>query len=234
MAKILLIEDEESLNHVVAMNLEMEGFEVTSVFDGNEALKYQDHLKDFQLVILDVMLPHVSGWDLCQAFKAKSETPILFVSAKGTSHDKIKGLKMGADDYLAKPFDLEELLLRVRILLQRTNPKATKSSELRIGDKVINKNTFEVENTQGEFIANLSKREMELLALFQEREGEVVARDFILDELWGKDAFPTTRTIDNYILTFRKIFEDDPKEPKYFHSIRGVGYKFTNLLKDNE
>ena len=141
---------------------------------------------------------------------------------------------MGADDYLAKPFDLEELLLRVRILLQRTNPKATKSSELRIGDKVINKNTFEVENTQGEFIANLSKREMELLTLFQEREGEVVARDFILDELWGKDAFPTTRTIDNYILTFRKIFEDDPKEPKYFHSIRGVGYKFTNLLKDNE
>jgi two-component system alkaline phosphatase synthesis response regulator PhoP len=233
MAKILLIEDEESLNHVVAMNLEMEGFEVTPVFDGREALQYQDQLKDYQLIILDVMLPHVSGWDLCQTFKSKSETPILFVSAKGTSSDKIKGLKMGADDYLAKPFDLEELLLRVRILLQRTNPKATKTSEIVIGDKVVNKNTFEVEDNQGTFIANLSKREMELLALFQAHEGEVVARDFILDELWGKDAFPTSRTIDNYILTFRKIFEQDPKEPKYFHSIRGVGYKFTNS-KEND
>jgi two-component system alkaline phosphatase synthesis response regulator PhoP len=226
MASILLIEDEESLNSIVTMNLEMEGHSVESCFDGEKAMQYLPRLDEFDLVILDVMLPHVSGWDICTQFKAASETPILFVSARGTSSDKVKGLKLGADDYLAKPFDLEELLLRVRILTQRTGAMKNTSS-ITIGEFLINLNTFEVLKNE-DYVLTLSKREIEILKLFNNRKGEVVSRDTILDEVWGKDQFPTSRTIDNYILNFRKLFEVDPKEPKHFFSIRGVGYKFIN------
>jgi two-component system, OmpR family, alkaline phosphatase synthesis response regulator PhoP len=224
--RILLIEDEETLNEVVAMNLQLEGYEVQQIYKGSEALQYLNSLDDYNLIILDVMLPDVSGWDLCERFKEKSSTPILFVSAKGTSSDKIKGLKLGADDYLAKPFDLEELLLRVQVLSNRKPTKSSKPNTLLIGDKEVNLTTYEVLHGS-KIITTLSKREVELIELFFNHEGEVVSRGFILDEVWGIDKFPTTRTIDNYILNFRKIFEHDPKQPKYFHSIRGVGYKFT-------
>lgn len=227
--KILLIEDEESLSNVVALNLRFEGFEVKIISNGREAMSYKDKVDDFDLVILDVMLPEVSGWDICTAYKSISNTPILFVSAKGSSSDKIKGLKLGADDYLAKPFDLEELLLRVQVLILRHSEKRSPSTNnklLNIGGAEVNTITYEVYE-EGKFVEELSKREVELLLLFDDHQGEVVSRDFILDKLWGKDSFPTTRTIDNYILTFRKLFEEDPKNPKYFHSIRGVGYKFT-------
>jgi two-component system, OmpR family, alkaline phosphatase synthesis response regulator PhoP len=224
--KILLIEDEETLNEVVAMNLQLEGYEVEQVYRGGEALQYLNKLDDYNLIILDVMLPDISGWDLCEKFKEKSETPILFVSAKGTSSDKIKGLKLGADDYLAKPFDLEELLLRVQVLSNRKTNKSGKNNTLLIGDKSINISTYEVLHGS-KLLATLSKREVELIELFFNHEGEVVSRDYILDQVWGVDKFPTSRTIDNYILNFRKLFEPDPRHPKYFHSIRGVGYKFT-------
>lgn len=227
--KILLVEDEDSLSNVVALNLRLEGFEVKIISNGREAVSYKDKIDDFDLVILDVMLPEVSGWDICTAYKSISDTPILFVSAKGSSSDKIKGLKLGADDYLAKPFDLEELLLRVQVLILRHSEKGTPSTHnklLNIGGIEVNTITYEVYK-DGEFLEELSKREVELLKLFDNHEGEVVSRDFILDQLWGKESFPTTRTIDNYILSFRKIFEEDPKNPKHFHSIRGVGYKFT-------
>ena len=226
--KILLVEDEESLSQVVALNLELEGFEVNTVTNGREALQQKDNVHYYDLVILDVMLPEVSGWDICTAYKNVASTPILFISAKGSSSDRIKGLKLGADDYLAKPFDLEELLLRVKVLILRnTGDKKTQKNKLEIGDYLVNTKTYEVFK-QEQRITELSKREIELLQLFQEHEGEVVSRDFILDQLWGTDSFPTTRTIDNYILSFRKLFEENAKEPKFFHSIRGVGYKFTN------
>jgi two-component system alkaline phosphatase synthesis response regulator PhoP len=225
---ILLIEDEESLSRVVALNLELEGFDVKTVTNGREALNAKKEVDDFDLVILDVMLPEVSGWDICTAFKEVSNTPILFISAKGSSSDRIKGLKLGADDYLAKPFDLEELLLRVKVLIIRTNKDSKSFQEkLEIGSFTVNTRTYEVFEGE-ELITELTKREIELLLLFTEREGEVVSRDFILDQLWGTDSFPTSRTIDNYILSFRKLFEQNVKEPKYFNSVRGVGYKFTN------
>lgn len=226
MNKILLIEDEETLNEVVAMNLQLEGYSVEQVFKGSTALQYLQKLEDFDLIILDVMLPDVSGWELCEKFKEKSKTPILFISAKGTSSDKIKGLKLGADDYLAKPFDLEELLLRVQILSNRKGAFGKKNTTLLIGDKEVNLATYEISHGKT-VLAALSKREVDLLELFYDHEGEVLARDYILDNVWGVDKYPTTRTIDNYILQFRKLFEHDPREPKYFHSIRGVGYKFT-------
>ena len=226
MNKILLIEDEETLNEVVTMNLQLEGYSVEQVFTGSSALQYLQKLDAFDLVILDVMLPDVSGWEICERFKEKSTTPILFISAKGTSSDKIKGLKLGADDYLAKPFDLEELLLRVQVLSNRKGGLGKKNTTLLIGDKEVNLTTFEI--THGKtLLATLSKREVDLLELFYDHEGEVLARDFILDAVWGVDKYPTTRTIDNYILQFRKLFEHDPRDPVYFHSIRGVGYKFT-------
>lgn len=225
--KILLIEDEENLSNVIALNLKLEGFDVNCIENGREAIEHLHHVCDYDLVILDVMLPEVSGWDICVKYKSVSNTPILFISAKGTSSDKIKGLRLGADDYLAKPFDLEELLLRVQVLILRNNDKKSEENSLIIGAYNINLLTYEV--TKGEtLVTELSKREIELLHLFNNHEGEVVSRDFILDQLWGKDSYPTTRTIDNYILSFRKIFEDEVKNPTFFHSIRGVGYKFTN------
>lgn len=227
--KILLVEDEESLSKVVALNLRLEGFEVITISNGREAISFKSKVDDFDLVILDVMLPEVSGWDICTAYKSISNTPILFISAKGSSSDKIKGLKLGADDYLAKPFDLEELLLRVQVLILRHSDKKSPSTQnklLNVGGIEVNTITYEVYKA-GSFVEELSKREVELLKLFDHHEGEVVSRDFILDQLWGKESFPTTRTIDNYILSFRKLFEEDPKNPKHFHSIRGVGYKFT-------
>ena len=132
---------------------------------------------------------------------------------------------MGANDYLAKPFDLEELILRIQNLVMNKPDLSSKS--IKIGEVRVNFSSFEASDEQSKTIHVFSKREIELLELFYENEGKVVSRDDILDKLWGKDNFPTSRTIDNYILTFRKIFEQNPKEPTYFHSIRGVGYRFT-------
>lgn len=225
--KILLIEDEQSLSNVVELNLKLEGFHVVCISNGRTAIEHAHKIGEYDLVILDVMLPEVSGWDICSMFKSVANTPILFVSAKGTSSDKIKGLRLGADDFLAKPFDLEELLLRVQVLILRHQGKKPKDQHLEIGEFNVNLLTFEVKKEEN-LITELSKREIELLHLFVEHEGEVLSRDFILDQLWGKDTYPTTRTIDNYILSFRKLFEADAKNPLLFHSIRGVGYKFTN------
>jgi two-component system alkaline phosphatase synthesis response regulator PhoP len=179
----------------------------------------------FDLIILDVMLPEYSGFDLCKDIRALSDTPILFLSAKGIATDRIHGLKLGANDYLAKPFDLEELILRIHNLVAKKTEH--KINNLQIGEVKVNFSSYEAVNTNGEIIHVFSKREIELLELFYEFEGKVISRDIILDKLWGKDNFPTSRTIDNYILTFRKIFEKKPKEPNFFHSVRGVGYRFT-------
>ncbi|PWH84640.1 response regulator transcription factor [Brumimicrobium oceani] len=223
--KILLIEDEQSLSNVVELNLKLEGFQVVCISNGRTAIDHAPKVGEYDLVILDVMLPEVSGWDICAMFKSVADTPILFVSAKGTSSDKIKGLRLGADDFLAKPFDLEELLLRVQVLILRHQGKKPIEQHLEIGDFNVNLLTFEVKKGD-ELITELTKREIELLHLFVDHEGEVLSRDFILDQLWGTDTYPTTRTIDNYILSFRKLFELDAKNPEFFHSVRGVGYKF--------
>lgn len=223
--KILLIEDEQNLQDIIRLNLEMEGYTVLSVSDGKEALDWSGKLHEIDLVILDVMLPHLSGFDICRSFRQHSSVPIIFLSAKGTTTDRIAGLKLGANDYLPKPFDLEELLLRVSVLIGKQSLDSLKES-LEIGSKQVDFKTYNVQE-KGIVIASLSKREIDILKLFNLYQGEVVSRNKILDEVWGVEQYPTSRTIDNYILNFRKIFESDPKNPAYFHSIRGVGYKFT-------
>ena len=223
--RILLVEDEEQIRKLIKMNLELEGFEVVSADNGKKALDIIDG-QYFDLIILDIMLPEVNGLQICQKIRLNnSKVCIIIVSAKDTSQDRIMGLKYGADDYLTKPFNVEELLLRVNNLLKRNSDEQINSLEYyEFGDNKINFVTYEAEGTQGTF--RLTQKEVLLLKMLIERKNEVVSRKEILQNVWGYDVFPSTRTIDNFILNFRKYFEKEPRKPKFFHSVRGVGYKF--------
>jgi two-component system alkaline phosphatase synthesis response regulator PhoP len=225
MPQIALVEDETSLNELIKLNLELEGNSVLSFFNGQEALSNLQKLQKADLVILDIMLPQVSGLELCEKIRLASDVPILFLSAKGTTADRIAGLKKGGTDYLVKPFDLEELLLKVSILL-RSLKVGNQINMLEINSKTVDFDTFEVRNINQELVSVLTKKEVELLRLFALKVGQVVSRDEILDTVWGQDQFPSSRTVDNFIVGFRKLFETDQKNPQYFHSVRGVGYKF--------
>ncbi len=226
---ILLVEDEDHLLKIIQLNLELEGYIVTTAVTGIEALK-EFRKNNFDLILLDVMLPEMNGFDVLEEIrKENKQLPVLFLTAKGSGEDRIQGLKLGADDYLTKPFNLEELLLRVQILLKRSsnvkNPAAAPDT-FTFGNNSINFITYEIKDMNGDTV-QISKREIALLKLLIERKGEVISREDILDRVWGTDVYPSSRTIDNYILAFRKYFEQNQKEPQHFHSIRGVGYKFT-------
>ncbi|MCO4292482.1 response regulator transcription factor [Solitalea sp. MAHUQ-68] len=229
-SRILLVEDEEHLLEAIKLNLELEGYHVTTAMDGKKALRLIKEER-FNLVLLDVMLPEIDGFQVAETIRLQNyDVPILFLTAKNTSEDRVMGLKKGADDYLTKPFNLEELILRVGILVKRSlrNTEEGKSlNTYKIGDKEINFTSFELTTDDG-ITTMLTKKEVMLLKLLIERKGEVVSREQILETVWNYDVFPSTRTIDNFILSFRKYFEPNPKEPRYFHSIRGVGYKFTD------
>ena len=227
---ILLVEDEENLQDALRLNFEMEGYEVTSAYDGEEALK-AIHNEYFDLIILDIMLPEIDGITVCENIRlSNSDIPILMLSAKNQSSDRVLGLKKGADDYLTKPFSLEELLIRVRILInksQKISAKEPVSAQYNFGKNLINFKSLECTTKAGEQVA-LTKKEAMLLKLLIENKNEVVTREKILQSVWGYNVYPTTRTVDNFILNFRKYFEEDSRNPKYFHSVRGIGYKFTN------
>jgi two-component system alkaline phosphatase synthesis response regulator PhoP len=226
---ILLVEDEENLHEALKLNLELEGYEVTSAFDGAEALNTVQS-EYFDLIILDVMLPEVDGISVTETIRlTNTEVPILILSAKNTSADRVLGLKKGADDYLTKPFNLEELLLRVNKLINKNKKlqdKTTLGDTYSFGGNTIDFKAQEATKSDGEKI-ELSKKETMLLKLLIENKNEVVPREKILQSVWGYNVYPTTRTIDNFILNFRKYFEDDSRNPKYFHSVRGVGYKYS-------
>lgn len=227
--RILLVEDEQSLADTIRLNLELEGYKVSTANDGKKALKAFKQER-FNLIILDVMLPEMDGFTVCEAIRLdNSEVPILMLTAKNASADRVNGLKMGADDYLTKPFNLEELLLRINNLLKRSlrngETKHTSGNQYQLSDYNINFGEMTIEQTDGKKI-NLTKKENALLKLLIDRKNEVVSREHILETVWGYDIYPSTRTIDNFIVTFRKYFEPDPGNPKYFHSVRGVGYRF--------
>lgn len=226
---ILLAEDEENLHEALKLNLELEGYEVTSAYTGSTTLqKVQQEY--FDLLILDVMLPDIDGVSITETIRVQNnDVPILILSAKNTGADRVLGLKKGADDYLTKPFNLEELLLRVHKLI-RKNKKITEKDSVgdtyQFGSNTIDFRAQEAVNKNGERI-QLSKKEAMLLKLLIENKNDVVPREKILQTVWGYNVYPTTRTIDNFILNFRKYFELDSRNPRYFHSVRGVGYKYT-------
>jgi two-component system alkaline phosphatase synthesis response regulator PhoP len=227
-ARILLVEDEANIRENLKLNLELEGYEVVAVDNGLDAVKtFRD--QRFNTLVLDIMLPEMDGLSVCEQVRLEDrEVPILFLTAKDASKDIVAGLKTGGDDYLTKPFHLEELLLRVGKLVERSlrasANTAVEVDEFRFGDNRVNFATYEAVGKEGPI--RLTNKEVKLLKLLVDRRNEVVSRQHILQTVWGYDVFPSTRTIDNFILAFRKYFEADPKNPAYFHSVRGVGYKF--------
>lgn len=226
---ILLVEDEENLHEALKLNLELEGYEVTSAFDGAAALKAVSN-EYFDLIILDVMLPEMDGITVTETIRlSNNDVPVLILSAKNSSADRVLGLKKGADDYLTKPFNLEELLLRVYKLINKNKKlqdKTTLGDHYEFGNNHVDFKAQEATSFSGEKI-QLSKKETMLLKLLIENKNEVVPREKILQSVWGYNVYPTTRTIDNFILNFRKYFEEDSRNPRYFHSVRGVGYKYS-------
>ena len=227
MKRILLVEDEENLHYAIKLNLEIEGHNVISVFNGKNAIsKFKEGR--FDLLILDVMLPEMNGFDICQSIRLENSiVPILFLTSKSTNEDKIKGLSM-ADDYLTKPFNLKELLLRVENLMKRSSNSeiVIENSKMKLGEFLIDFNSFEIIDDNNEKV-NLTHKQIKLLKLFFEKKNEVISRQEILEKIWGYDVYPSSRTIDNFVLLYRKIFEKNLPPSTYFKSIRGVGYKFT-------
>jgi two-component system alkaline phosphatase synthesis response regulator PhoP len=212
-SSILLVEDEENLHEALKLNLELEGYEVSSAFDGAAALKAIDN-EYFDLIILDVMLPVMDGIQVAETIRIRNnDTPILMLSARNSSADRVMGLKKGADDYLSKPFNLEELLLRVSKLIDKNlklQDRSTLGDHYQFGPNKIDFKAQEAVGYDGTSI-RLSKKETMLLKLLIENKNEVVPREKILQAVWGYQVYPTTRTIDNFILNFRKYFEEDTR-----------------------
>jgi two-component system alkaline phosphatase synthesis response regulator PhoP len=225
--RVLVVEDEQDLAELLKLNLEIEGYKVALAPHGAIAIQKLKS-ESFDLVIMDIMMPKMDGFTAIQHVRlTNNDIPIMILSASNQSQDRIKGLKSGADDYLSKPFELEELLLRVDKLIRRTQKDTTRLTltEYSFGTNKVDFSSYAAVGVQGEF--KLTKKESQLLKLLIEKKNEVVTREEILKTVWGYTVFPSTRTIDNFILAFRKYFEEDPKNPSYFLSLRGVGYKFS-------
>ena len=227
---ILIVEDETTIAEVLADNLQDEGYKTLIAADGASGLRcWQNDSPN--LVVLDVMLPQLSGFEVCRTMRARGDaTPVLFLSAKGQVEDRVQGLRAGGDDYLPKPFHLPEFLLRVENMLRRqgwgTGTLTSADDTLRFGGHKVDFRTWTATLTGGRR-EPLGERELKILKLFHERPGEVVSRDDILDTVWGDDAFPSSRTVDNFVVRLRRLFEPDPGAPRYFHTVWGVGYRFT-------
>jgi two-component system alkaline phosphatase synthesis response regulator PhoP len=226
--RLLVVEDEAHLAEVIADNLEFEGYQVEVVGDGLKALeRIQAERPD--LVLLDVMLPGLDGFEVCRRLRDdRNDVPILFLTARSSDDDRVKGLELGGDDYLGKPFDLRELMLRVKAILKRARwfeGPSVAGDQLALGDAVVDFKRYVAQVGQDEI--ELSQREVMILRCLAERPGEVVERSEMLDRVWGYDAFPTSRTIDNFIVRLRRVLEPDPKNPRYIHTVRGAGYRLT-------
>jgi two-component system alkaline phosphatase synthesis response regulator PhoP len=224
MYTILIIEDEKDLLNGLALNLRNEGYQVLKASRGDEGLQLAVDAQP-HLILLDVMLPQMSGLDVCHELRRKGvNTPIIMLTAKGEEVDRVVGLEIGADDYVTKPFSLRELLARIRARL-RSHPQADASlTRYRFGDVEIDFDKLQA--TRRGKPVDLTPREYDILRLLIRCRGEVVTRNRLLNEVWGYEAYPTTRTVDNHILKLRKKLEDDPAAPRYILSIYGQGYKF--------
>lgn len=229
-ARILLVEDELTLAEGIRENLEAEGYQVEHIARGKEALEAILQ-REFDLVVLDVMLPEIDGYTICsRAREAGRDVPVLFLTAKSEGRDRIRGLEAGGDDYLSKPFHLEEFLLRVRAILRRRlwlESEVTKGKVISFGGNEFDVRAMQARSFDGRR-HDLSQKEAMILQTLADREGEVVSRDEILDAVWGYDVFPSSRTVDNFIVRLRKRFEPRPDDPVFIHTVRGIGYRFTS------
>jgi two-component system response regulator RegX3 len=238
--KVLLAEDEESFIDALVIGLTREGFDVTVARDGNEALRLFDEVAP-DLILLDLMLPKLSGIDVCRSIRARSSVPIIMVTAKGTEIDTVVGLEVGADDYVSKPYRLRELVARMRAVLRRTPTSDADAQRAGGGDrsggagapgsKVLEAGGIQVDPdrhlvfVRGEDV-HLRRKEFELLALLMENSGRVLTRDVLIDRIWGSDYYGDTKTLDVHIKRLRTHVEEDPSTPRLITTIRGVGYRF--------
>lgn len=226
--KILLVEDEKGLILTLTDRLVSEGFTVSTATDGKAGfdLALSEH---FDLLILDVMLPKKNGYDVCRDLRQKGiATPVIMLTAKGETIDKVLGLKLGADDYLTKPFEMMELLARIEALLRRPPSLTgeTLAGAFQFGEVAIDFRRAEV--TKSSAPVELSAMEFKLLQFLIENRGDVHSRDALLDAVWGYDAMPTTRTVDVHIAWLRQKLEENPRHPRYIHTVHGMGYKFVD------
>lgn len=225
--RVLLVEDEEGLVLTLTDRLKSEGFEVVSATDGKSGFELAQS-EHFDLFILDVMLPKKNGYDICRDLRQKGiATPVLMLTAKGETIDKVLGLKLGADDYLTKPFEMIELVARVEALLRRSPVQQTDGSgvdSFRFGEVSIDFKRAEV--IKNDSPVELSAMEFRLLQFLIENRGSVHSRDHLLDAVWGYDAMPSTRTVDVHIAWLRQKLEDNPKHPAFIQTVHGMGYKF--------
>ncbi|MCZ6596289.1 MAG: response regulator transcription factor [Planctomycetota bacterium] len=226
--RLLVVEDEAVLAEVIADNLALEGFDVEVVGDGERALeRIRGGAPD--LVLLDVMLPGMDGFEICSALREeRNNVPILFLTARSGKDDRVRGLELGGDDYIGKPFELRELILRVRAILRRTKWFKTPmplGEMLTIGEATVDLANFRATARGEDF--DLSPKEAMILRCLAERPDDVVSRAEILDRVWGTDSFPTARTVDNFIVRLRRVIEPDPQTPRHIHTVRGVGYRLT-------
>ncbi len=225
--KVLLVEDEKGLILTLTDRLTSEGFDVTSAGDGKQGFDIAS-TGSFDLIILDLMLPKKNGYDVCRDLRQKGvNTPILMLTAKGETIDKVLGLKLGADDYLTKPFEMIELLARVEALLRRSPIQSNGSTAevFRFGKVTIDFKRAEV--TKDNKTVELSAMEFKLLQYLIENRGDVHSRDSLLDAVWGYDAMPTTRTVDVHVAWLRQKLEENPRHPQFIQTVHGFGYKFT-------
>jgi DNA-binding response OmpR family regulator len=229
-AHILVVDDEPHIVELVRYNLVQEGFDVTVAYDGRDGLeKARAHPPD--LVILDLMLPYVDGLEVCRLLRHASPVPILMLTAKDGEQDRVRGLELGADDYVTKPFSPRELVARVRAILRRTGRDGREAEEAPItaGGLTVNAVTHEV-HLRGRSV-ELTTKEFDLLHLLISHPNRVFTRDFLLEHLWGYEYFGSTRTVDMHISRLRDKIEDDTNEPTYIATVRGVGYKFKKDAK---
>jgi len=223
-ARILVVEDEPNMVAGLRDNFEYEGYHVLTAMDGVEGLARALN-ESPDLVILDVMMPKMSGLEVCKQLRAKRPSiPIIMLTARGQEVDKVVGLELGADDYVTKPFSIRELLARVRAVLRRTKTLPKELDSYSFGDVAVDVKHCRVERG-GQFL-DVSSKEFELLKYFICHSGETLSRDRLLEDVWGYDNYPTTRTVDTHLVRLRQKLEPDPEQPRFFLTVHGVGYRF--------
>ncbi len=231
--RVLVVDDEAHLADGISENLEAEGYLAEVAHDGAEGLE-KIRKGDFDLVLLDVMMPKLDGLEVCKRIRAEGlQTPVLFLTVSNAPDDRIRGFEAGGDDYLGKPFHLQELLHRVAAILRRSAWYAGNDAALSFGGNEIDFKTYEARSWDGAE-HSLTHKEAMILKMLSENEGAIVTREEILDRVWGYEVYPSTRTVDNFIVRLRKRFERNPEEPAHFHTVRGVGYRFTREPQENE